>query len=72
MDRDGTNSGFDKSLVESIARLGLPMPIIISGGFGKLQDIKEIKKNLHENDALAVGTQLHYNKYKVKQLKKYI
>ena len=46
------------------------MPIIISGGFGNLQDIKE--KNLHENDALAVGTQLHYNKAKVKQLKVYL
>lgn len=72
VDRDGTNSGFDISLVESIANLNLQMPIIISGGFGNLQDIKAVKKNLHENDALAVGTQLHYNKYKVKQLKKYI
>ena len=34
VDRDGTNSGFDISLVESIANLNLQMPIIISGGFG--------------------------------------
>ena len=43
VDRDGTNSGFDKSLVETVAKLNLQMPIIVSGGFGNLQDIIDIK-----------------------------
>ena len=70
VDRDGTNSGFDKSLVETVAKLNLQMPIIVSGGFGNLQDIIDIKKFLHENDALAIGTQLHYNKVRINKLKK--
>ena len=70
VDRDGTNSGFDKSLVETVAKLNLQMPVIVSGGFGNLQDIIDIKKFLHENDALAIGTQLHYNKVKINELKK--
>jgi len=70
VDRDGTTSGFDKSLIETIAKLNLQMPIIVSGGFGNLQDIVVIKKFLHEYDALAIGTQLHYNKFKINKLKK--
>jgi len=70
VDRDGTTSGFDKDLVETIVKLNLQIPIIISGGFGNLQDLVDIKKILHETDALAIGTQLHYNKFKINKLKK--
>ena len=70
VDRDGTTSGFDKDLVEKIVKLNLQIPIIISGGFGNLQDLVDIKKILHETDALAIGTQLHYNKFKINKLKK--
>ena len=40
VDREGTNKGFDTELLKLITNK-TNLPVIASGGFGKLNDIKE-------------------------------
>jgi cyclase len=72
IDKDGTNSGFDYDLVMSISKLDLTIPIIYSGGCGSMQDVRKIKNLIVENDAIAIGSQLHYENLSIENIKKKI
>jgi len=68
--RDGTYKGYDLALLKQIA-LGVPVPVIASGGAGSLTDFKEaIAKG--EADALAVASLLHFKKIAIKKIKNYL
>lgn len=70
VDKDGTNSGFDNHLIKKILGSNISTPIIFSGGCGSLDHIKKLKNIISENDAIAIGSQLHYDKLKINNIKK--
>ncbi|MBU0899747.1 imidazole glycerol phosphate synthase subunit HisF [bacterium] len=70
MDRDGTKEGYDLELTKAIAE-SLHIPVIASGGAGKLEDFYEVLTIGKANSALAASL-FHYRELTVKQVKEYL
>jgi cyclase len=68
IDKDGTMQGFDLELLNKVYN-SINIPVIISGGAGKIAHIKELKKNFNA-DAICISSALHYKKIKIKDAKK--
>jgi len=68
--QDGTNKGYDIKLLKQIAGT-VNVPVIASGGAGKLEDLVEAVIN-GQADALAIASMLHFNKANIKEIKKYL
>jgi cyclase len=68
IDYEGLEKGLDYNLLDKIVKI-LNVPLIFSGGFSGIQDIKKIKKN-YKNVSLSMSSVLHYNKIKLKDLRK--
>ena len=68
IDYEGLEKGMDYNLLDKIVKI-LNVPLIFSGGFSGIQDIKKIKKN-YKNVSLSMSSVLHYNKIKLKDLRK--
>ncbi len=62
VDMDGTGRGFDINLISQINK-SISIPIIISGGYGKISDIKKILK-YKKISAISIGSSLHYSSIK--------
>ncbi len=60
IDREGTRSGFDVSLVQAITNQ-VGVPVIASGGMGSLDHLKEVVTQGHAN-AVAMADVLHYDR----------
>lgn len=60
VDREGTRSGFDIALVQAVTR-AIDIPVIASGGMGKLADIPEVVMT-GGADAVAIADMLHYER----------
>lgn len=58
IDREGTGTGFDILLTRKIAEL-VPIPIIVSGGAGKVSHIYDVI-NKGKADAVGIASILHY------------
>ena len=69
IDKEGTQSGFDCELIKEVSTT-IPIPVIASGGMGKITDFSEVVKK-GEADAVAIGSVLHYNKLTISDIKKY-
>lgn len=70
MDRDGTQDGFDIALTRAVAR-AVPIPVIASGGVGRLEHFAEgIVEG--EADAVLAASVFHFGTYTVKQVKDYL
>lgn len=54
IDRDGTWSGFDLKLIESVSQ-GVTVPVVATGGAGSLQDIKGAVREAGAS-AVAIGS----------------
>lgn len=54
IDRDGTWSGFDLTLIEAVSH-GVGLPVVATGGAGSLQDIKAAVKQAGAS-AVAIGS----------------
>tara|TARA_B110001452_G_C15156061_1_gene402236 strand:+ start:330 stop:1049 length:720 start_codon:yes stop_codon:yes gene_type:complete len=67
IDHEGTQSGFDINLIESIYK-DINVPLIISGGCGSIEHIKEIKKK-YPDSSVGLASILHYKKTDSKKLK---
>jgi cyclase len=67
MDRDGTKSGYDLSLVRAIAD-AVPIPVIASGGVGHLDDLVEGVREGHASAVLAASI-FHFGEYSIAQAK---
>jgi len=67
MDRDGTNEGYDLPLTSAVAD-AVPIPVIASGGAGKLTDLAEGIVEGHA-DAVLVASILHYGKHTIAECK---
>jgi len=69
VDREGTCKGFDIDLIKSVSEV-TKVPIIASGGFGKLEDID--LACIAGADAISIGHMLHYKKIQLKEIRDYI
>jgi len=70
VDKDGTESGLDKELINEVSKK-TNVSLIVSGGIGKLEDYKTCVKNI-KVDGIAAGSIFHYNKFTINDIKKYL
>ena len=68
MDKDGTKSGFDIELTKRVQE-AVNIPIIASGGAGKMEDFKDI---LQYSDAALAASLFHFNEINITELKEYL
>lgn len=70
MDTDGTKDGFDLALTQAVAN-AVRIPVIASGGCGKLSDFAEVFTHTGADAALAASV-FHYGELTVPQVKEYL
>ncbi|MBK5254154.1 MAG: imidazole glycerol phosphate synthase subunit HisF [Peptostreptococcaceae bacterium] len=70
IDTDGVKNGFDKEMLGVVAKL-ISIPIIASGGAGKMDDFVELFK-IKGVDAGLAASIFHYKEIGVKELKMYL
>lgn len=66
MDKDGTKDGFDLELIEQVKQFS-SVPIIASGGAGKVQDFVDAARS--GADALLAASVFHYGEIQIKEVK---
>jgi len=70
IDSDGMLSGYDIDLLQAVSKYAT-IPVVASGGAGKLSDFSEAI--VHGNaDAVLAASLFHFNKYSIKEVKKYL
>jgi cyclase len=70
MDYDGTKDGYDIELTKAVSS-AVKIPVIASGGAGKLQDFYEVFKKTEATAALAASI-FHYRQIRIKEIKEYL
>ncbi|MFH0790760.1 MAG: imidazole glycerol phosphate synthase subunit HisF [Candidatus Omnitrophota bacterium] len=70
MDYDGTKDGYDLALTKIIAD-SVNIPVIASGGAGRLEDFYNVLAAAGADAALA-ATIFHYQEYSIRQVKEYL
>ncbi|WP_110554756.1 imidazole glycerol phosphate synthase subunit HisF [Helicobacter cinaedi] len=69
MDADGTKNGYDRLMIEAVAD-SIPVPLIASGGAGKMQDFADVFES-GASAALAASV-FHYKEIAIADLKQYL
>lgn len=70
MDADGTKAGFDIPMTKAVTE-AVSIPVIASGGAGKLEDFAEVFEQTGCDAALAASL-FHYGELTVPQVKEYL
>ncbi len=70
MDKDGTRSGFDNTLIKQITDI-VNVPVIASGGVGNLQHLVDGIKLGHA-DAVLAASIFHFGEYTINEAKQYM
>ena len=70
MDKDGTKSGYDLELLNKITS-AISIPVIASGGAGKLKHLYEAIKTGGASAVLAASI-FHYGEFTIKETKEYL
>lgn len=70
MDTDGTKSGYDIPLTDTISK-AVNVPVIASGGCGKLEHFYDVFAESNADAALAASL-FHYRELTIKQVKEYL
>ena len=70
INQDGTFKGYDLDLVNRIAA-AIKVPVIASGGAGKLEDFERVIKE-GKADAVCASAFFHFQRGTVKQVKEYL
>jgi cyclase len=70
MDYDGTKDGYDLELTRTIAE-AVRVPVIASGGAGKLEHFYDVFTKAGADAALAASI-FHYQEYSIRQVKEYL
>lgn len=70
MDYDGTKDGFDIPLTKAIVD-AVNIPVIASGGAGKLEHFSDVFKEAGADAGLAASI-FHYQEYSIKEVKEYL
>jgi cyclase len=61
VDQEGTKNGFDCQLVSAVTKL-VDIPVVASGGFGKLDHLKELMQ-VSKPTGVAIADSFHYEKF---------
>jgi len=69
VDQEGTAKGFDVDLVRAVTNV-VSIPVIASGGMGKLEDITPVVNEGHA-DAVAMAHVLHYDNLTIGNIRSY-
>ncbi len=67
MNNDGTKNGFSLDITDEISNL-VSVPVIASGGAGKIEHFEQVFKNTKATGALAASV-FHYNEISIPHLK---
>ena len=70
MDGDGTQAGYDLALNRAASQ-AVSIPIIASGGAGKLEDFYEVFTEGGADAALAASL-FHFGELEIKEVKEYL
>ena len=74
IDNEGTRKGFDIELIKSFSEFlknqNISIPLIVSGGMGKLEDLNDLY-NIDFIDTVAIADLLHYKRKSIQQIKSY-
>ena len=70
MDRDGTKAGYDLELTRAVAE-AVSIPVIASGGAGRVEDFYEVLSEGKADAALAASL-FHYRELSIGQVKEYL
>ena len=70
MDRDGTKDGFDLNLLKKASEI-LTIPVIASGGVGKLKHFRDGAIKGRANALLAASV-FHFGEVSIKEVKDYL
>lgn len=70
MNADGAKNGFALDITQQIAQL-VNIPVIASGGAGKMEDFKEVFEKTKASGALAASI-FHFGEVPIPQLKQYL
>ena len=70
MDHDGTKDGYDIALTDAVCR-SINIPVIASGGAGKLEDFYEVFEKTTADAALAASV-FHYGEMAIHEVKHYL
>jgi imidazole glycerol phosphate synthase subunit hisF (EC 4.1.3.-) len=70
MDFDGTKDGYDLELTQKISE-AVDIPVIASGGAGKLEHFSDVLTKGKADAALAASV-FHYKEYSIKQVKEFL
>ena len=70
MDADGTKDGFDIPLTKAVAEI-VDVPVIASGGAGKLEHFYEVL-TIGKADAALAASVFHYGEFSIKEVKDYL
>jgi cyclase len=70
MDKDGTKSGYDNEINHLLSDK-FPIPLIASGGCGKLEHFLEAVK-VGKADAILAASVFHYDIFQIQEVKKFL
>jgi len=70
MDADGTKNGYDCELTRLVSE-AVPVPVIASGGAGKLEHLAQVLSD-GKADAVLAASIFHFGTYTVAQAKEYL
>ena len=59
VDKDGTGSGMDLTLIQKVCNC-VNIPVVVNGGIGNIQNIKNVLENIKVS-GLAISSILHYD-----------
>lgn len=70
MDADGTKDGYDIALTRAVSE-AVSVPVIASGGAGKLEHFYEVLTE-GKADAVLAASVFHYGQFRVREVKEYL
>ena len=70
IDADGTKDGYDIELTRAVSE-AVPVPVIASGGAGKLEHFYDVL-TAGKADAVLAASVFHYGEFTVRQVKDYL
>jgi len=70
IDTDGVKNGFDLEMLDAIASR-VSVPVIASGGAGKMEDFSELFKHRGIDAGLAASI-FHFREVEIQELKRYL
>lgn len=70
IDADGTKAGFDIEITQRVSK-SVGIPVVASGGAGKLEHLAEVLKS-GKADAVLAASIFHFGEFTVDEVKKYL